>query len=111
MTSPVAVQDLHPSEAAFVAAMQDLGFGRFEFLRIRDGEFVLQPWPVVVRDVKFASAVHTGRAVDSHSGLCQQVVELFAYVRDVDDGEIRSLEVRHGLPFSMEVELSGGRRG
>jgi hypothetical protein len=32
-------------------------------------------------------------------------------VRDVDDGEIRELEVRHGLPFSMEIELAGRRRG
>jgi hypothetical protein len=31
------------------------------------------------------------------------VSELFEFVRAVDDGEIRSLEVRHGLPFSMEV--------
>ena len=42
-----------------------------------------------------------------------------SYVREVDAGEIRELEVRHGLPFSMEIELAGaksaipqgGRRG
>src|SRR5260370_37408066 len=26
------------------------------------------------------------------------------FVRGVDDGAIRCLEVRHGLPFSMEIE-------
>jgi hypothetical protein len=31
------------------------------------------------------------------------------YVRDTDAGEIRILEVRHGLPFSMEIELAGSR--
>ena len=55
MTPPVTIQDLLPSEAAFVAAMQQLGFGRFEYLQIRGGELVLDPWPVTVRDVKFAT--------------------------------------------------------
>jgi hypothetical protein len=35
------------------------------------------------------------------------VAEFFAYVRDVDAGEIRELEVRHGIPFAMEIELDG----
>ena len=43
------------------------------------------------------------------SELRQQIAEFFAYVREVDAGEIRTLEIRHGLPFSMEVELAGAR--
>jgi len=47
--------------------------------------------------------------------LKRQVAELFDYVRTIEAGEIRCLEVRHGLPFSMEVEhltgSSGGERG
>ena len=39
--------------------------------------------------------------------LKREVAELFEYTRDVEDGEIRVLVVRHGLPFTMEVELSG----
>jgi hypothetical protein len=31
-------------------------------------------------------------------------------VRSVDAGEIRTLEVKHGLPFSMEIEMVGERR-
>jgi hypothetical protein len=111
MTAPAITQDLLPSEAAFLAAMQRLGFGRFEYLQIRGGELVLDPWPSAVRDVKFGSPVNTGRATNSDSELRAQVAEFFAYVRDVDAGEIRELEVRHGLPFSMEIELAGGRRG
>ena len=33
MTPPVTIQDLLPSEVAFVAAMQQLGFGRFRISR------------------------------------------------------------------------------
>ena len=119
MTQPVTIQDLLPSEVAFVAAMQQLGFGRFEYLQIRHGELILNPGPVTVRDVKFGSPVNTGKPSAATSELRPQIAEFFAYVREVDAGEIRELEVRHGLPFSMEIELAGaksrtpegGRRG
>lgn len=101
--------DLLPSESAFVAAMQGLGFGRFEYLQIRDGELVLNPWPTAVRDIKFAAGQHMGNPTPSNSDLSPQLAEFFGYVRAVDAGEIRELEVRHGLPFSMEVELPGNQ--
>jgi hypothetical protein len=109
MTPPVLTQDLLPSEVAFVAAMQQLGFGLFEFLQIRDGELVLNPAPVTVRHIKFGTPATTGKTSGVTSALRQQIAEFFAYVREVDAGEIRTLEIRHGLPFSMEVELAGTR--
>ena len=111
MTPPVTTQDMLASETTFLAAMQQLGFGRFEYLQIRGGELVLDPWPTAVRDIKFATPPNTGKSSEPNSELRPQVAEFFAYVRDVAAGEIRELEVRHGLPFSMEVELNGGRRG
>ena len=111
MTPLLSTQDMLPSEATFLAAMQQLGFGRFEYLQIRGGELVLDPWPTVIRDVKFATPTNTGKPTEHNSELRPQVAEFFTYVRDVDAGEIRELEVRHGLPFSMEIELQGGRRG
>lgn len=116
MSLPGTIQDLLPSEAAFVAAMQELGFGLIEHLQIRGGELVLNPPPATVRHVKFGSPPTTGKTSGSTSELRQQLAEFFAYVREVDSGEIRSLEIRHGLPFAMEIELAGkrtegGRRG
>jgi hypothetical protein len=35
--------------------------------------------------------------------LKQQTAQLFEFVRSVDAGEIRVLEVRGGLPFAMEI--------
>jgi hypothetical protein len=109
---PASTHDLLDSERRFVQAMQDLGFGRFEFLQIRNGELVLDPWPTTVRDVKFGSQEPTPlRLRSAEFELKRQVVELFEYVRSVEAGEIRALEVRHGLPFSMEIETApGGRR-
>jgi len=102
---PTSTRDLSPAEWQFAQAMNDLWFGRFEFLRIERGGVVLDPWPTTVRGVKFGSvdaAAHKHTPDDFE--LKGQVAELFEYVRAVDAGEIRCLEVRHGLPFSMEIE-------
>ena len=105
MSRPMSTRDLLHSERRFVVAMYGLGFGRFEFLRIQTGELMLDPWPTTVRGVKFASEdPSTSRTPPDEFELKRQVTELFEYVRAVDAGEIRCLEVRHGLPFSMEVE-------
>ena len=84
--------------------MQQLGYGSFESLRIHKGELVLDPWPTTVRSVKFGNA--TTNQPDAESGkfeLKKQVAELFAHVRAIKNGEIRVLEIRGGLPFSMEI--------
>jgi hypothetical protein len=94
-----------PSERQFAAAMNDISFGRFEFLRIERGELVLDPWPTAVRSVKFGSAESAMHVtLPDEFELKRQVAEFFEYVRAVDAGEIRCLDLRHGLPFSMEVE-------
>jgi hypothetical protein len=116
MSRPMSTHDLLPSERRFVVAMAELGFGRFEFLRIECGELVLDPWPTTVRGVKFGSAEGaTHKRLPTEFDLKSQVAELFEFVRTVQAGEIRCLELRHGLPFSMEVEHRpngfGGDRG
>jgi hypothetical protein len=110
MTAPVTTQDLLLSEVAFTAAMQELAFGSFEHLSIRGGELILDPAPVAVRQVKFGTPATTGKTSGGTSELRQQLAEFFAYVRGVTAGEIRTLEIRHGLPFSMEVDLAGARK-
>jgi len=109
MTSSITVQNLRPSEVGFIAAMHHLSFGLFEHLQIRGGELVLTPPPVTVRYVKFGTVATAGKPIDDTLELRQQLAELFGYVREVDSGEIRSLEIRHGLPFAMELELAGER--
>ena len=115
MSRPVSTGDLRTSERAFVTAMQQLRFGRFESLRIDRGDLVLDPWPKMVRDVKFCSKANQPETTGAEFFLKEQVVELLEYVRGVESGEIRCLEVRHGLPFSMEIEhrpaACGGDRG
>jgi hypothetical protein len=82
--------------------MQRLRFGRYEYLQIRNGEVVLpDTW---VRLLRFgAEDAPVGTLADEFE-LKEQIIQLFEYVRAVATGEIRCLEVRHGLPISMEIE-------
>jgi hypothetical protein len=111
MSRPISTRDLLASERTFVDAMTGIGFGRFEYLRVDRGELVLDPWPAAVHDVKFGSQdPGAAKTVTNDFDLKPQVVELFAYVRSVNAGEIRTLEVKSGLPYSMEIETAGGHR-
>jgi hypothetical protein len=105
---PASTRDLLASESRFAAAMQQLGYGRFEFLRIECGELILDPWPSTVRNVKFCAADSARLKESPEFELKKQVAEFFEYVRAVDAGEIRTLEVQNGLPFSMEIEHRPG---
>lgn len=108
MRGPASTRDLLPSEYRFVIAMQQIGFGSFESVRIENGELVLDPWPTTIRGVKFGSEDRSAFLTPAAEfQLKRQVVEFLEYVRAVDAGEIRILEIRHGVPFLMEVELAG----
>jgi hypothetical protein len=107
---PFTTRELLASERRLLTVMRALGFGRLEYLQIHRGEPILDPGPTIVRDIKFgAQDGARPRTTSEDFELKQQVAEFFEYTRSVDVGEIRTLEVRHGLPFAMEVELPGGR--
>lgn len=100
-----STRDLLPSERRFLMAMRQLGYGRFESLRIQRGELVLDPWPTFVRSLKFGNATSNCPFVRcSEFDLKRQAAEFFTYVRKTDVGLIRVLELRGGMPFSMEIE-------
>jgi hypothetical protein len=104
-TRPTQLADLRTPERRLLRAIQELAYGRIEFLKIEHGEPVLDPWPLTVRDVKFGSAdpsseIETGLNFQ----LKKQVAELFEYIRSVESSVIRVLEIKNGLPFSMKIE-------
>ena len=85
--------------------MQRIGFGTIEQLVIRQGEPVLDPPPKVVRDVKFGAENGPRPESDLNDFVIKaQVRDLFAQFDVMGNGTIRCLEVKHGLPFRMQVE-------
>jgi hypothetical protein len=101
---PVSTRELTAPERHFVDFIQQLGFGRLEHVRIERGELILDPWPATSREVKFCARSSRRDSDAEDFALKQQVIELFEYVRSNEIGEIRKLEIKNGLPFSMEVE-------
>ena len=103
---PSRSEDLLPSERQFATAMAQLDFGRFESIRVRNGELILEPWPVAVRHLKFGAEKTNPKERTGEFELQKTVVEFLEFIRMIPDGEIRVLEIRHGLPFSVEIAQS-----
>ena len=84
--------------------LRRLGFGRLESIRIQRGAVILDPCPTVIQILKFGSTDHPEQVEPAAFELKMPLAQLFEFIRGVEDGEIRCLEVRHGLPFSIEIE-------
>jgi len=95
------------SRKHLVETMQMLGFGRIEGLVIRKGEPSFDPHPRVVREIRFGAENGPRRELSLENFvLKKEVLDLLKNLRGLDDGTAVSIEVKHGLPFKMEVEHS-----
>jgi len=105
MTETVTKANLSPQRKHLLEMMQGLNFGLIEALVVRDGEPILDPPPLVVHDVKFCA--ENGSRSESNIDdfvLKAEVRNLFTHFDALGNGTIRCLEVKHGLPFRMQVE-------
>jgi hypothetical protein len=100
---PTTTCDLLPWEREFLDEMRRLGHGRYESLKIHNGELIA-PWPIAIRDVKFG-AQYPGcdKELSSEFRLSQQLVQFFEHIRNMDAGEIRVLVIKSGQPFAMQI--------
>ena len=105
MTGAVTKASLTPQRKRLVKLMQGLNFGRIEGLVVCGGEPVFDPPPRIVREVKFGGENGPRpEAAKEDFALKAQVCNLFAEMEAMGDGIVRSLEIKHGLPFKMAVE-------
>lgn len=111
---------LSDSHRRLVELMQRLNFGRIEDLIIRGGEPVFDPAPKVIQKVKIGGENGPRPEVSCEDFLLKkQTIELLETITDLREGMVLAIDVKHGLPFSMEIELAGaksaiaqgGRRG
>jgi hypothetical protein len=95
---------LSPARVRLIEMMQQANFGRIEGLTFNDCEPVLSPRPVLIREHKFGgeNGPRTELGIADFL-LKQQVVELFAFFDQLQNGVIDVLEIKHGLPFRMIV--------
>ena len=105
MNQPITKSSLTPALARLIELLQSLNFGRVEALTIRNGQPVFDPPPRVVQKLKMG-ADNAPRNEISYADfrLKDGVIELLDVISRLGNGEIRSIEVRCGLPVSVEVE-------
>ncbi len=100
---PVCTQDLLPSERELLKAANFLRFGRIEQIPVRGGKLFLEENAKFIKVLKLGTASSQCEPPEDFT-LRASVVQLFAQLRNVNPGMVRVLEVRHGLPFSVELE-------
>ena len=101
---------LTPESAHLVELMQAINYGRIEDLVIRDGQPVFEPAPHIIQKVKIGAdngpRPEAGYIDFRLKGGVIELLELFARLKD---GEIRTIEIRCGLPVSAELEWFSGQ--
>ncbi len=96
---------LTASRRRLLEVMQQLNHGLIEGLVVQNGEPLFDPPLNVVRDVKFCAENGPRRESNINDfALKSQVRDLFAHFDALGNGTILCLEVKHGLPFRMQVE-------
>lgn len=97
--------NLSARQKKLLVLMQEVNFGWIKNFTIQSGEPVLHEDSHVIRKVKMGG--NNRPRSESHSAdfaLKQKQVELFEELSEVGKGVIKRLEVRHGLPYSMEIQ-------
>jgi hypothetical protein len=104
LNSHLSKQELSPCRQQLLESMQHINFGRLEGLTVIDGEPVFDPAPRKQFDIKFGGDNGARSELGSADFLLkQQVVELFNFFDEFQNGVIDVLEIKHGLPFRMIV--------
>jgi hypothetical protein len=96
---------LSPARQRLVRLMQQVNFGRIENLLFMRGEPVFKPAPRTIQAIKLGGD-HGPRqeAALREFRLAAEVIEMLGRLNQLGDGRIERLDVRHGLPFFMEIE-------
>ena len=98
---------LSDSRRRLVELMQRLNFGRIQNLVVRDGEPVFDPAPKVIQKVKIGGENGPRPELSCEDFLLKkQTVELLEAISDLGDGTVLIIDVKHGLPFAVEIELA-----
>jgi hypothetical protein len=92
--------------------MQTLNFGRIECLQVRNGEPVFDPAPRAVHKMKLGAENSPRPEAELNDfWLKHQTVELFGAIERLGNGQVLSIDVKHGLPFAVEIEHSSQNFG
>jgi hypothetical protein len=105
VNQPVSKSSLTKAQSGFVELCQQHPFSRIECLLVRGGEPVLTPPPRVIQKLRMGGD-NSPRPESTLPDfwLKKQMIELLEIIAEVGEGVIKSVEIAHGLPLSVEIE-------
>jgi hypothetical protein len=100
-------KSLSPGRRRLLELMQKVNFGRVEHLCIRSGEPQWEPPPKVTEHIKIGGTNGPRGELDhADFELKAQLVEFFSHLDRLRDLNIEAVEVRHGLPAHVVIEVA-----
>ena len=113
--NPAVKSSISESQRHLIELMQRLNFGRIENLVVRGSEPVFEPAPKVIQKVKIGGENGPRPELSREDfQLKKQTLELLEAISDLGEGRVLIIDVKHGLPFAVEIELGASieaRRG
>jgi hypothetical protein len=100
---------LTPARQRLLELMQSIDHGKIKGLSIIDGQPVLAPPPRIVQKIKFTAADTFQTAVSEDFTLKKETTEFFKRLDRLGTGVVKCIEVKNGVPFSMDIEGKGLR--
>jgi hypothetical protein len=104
---PTSKSSLTEAQCRLVELLSSLNFGRVEGLSVRDGQPAFDPAPRIIQKLKMGG--ENGPRPESSLPdywLRAQTIEMLETIAAIGDGQILAIEVKNGLPFSLEIEHS-----
>ena len=112
MNQPITKSSLSEAQRHLVELLQRLNFGRIEGMHVSGGEPIFKPAPRIIQKLKMGgeNSPRPETALEDF-WLKRPTVEMLQAIADLRDGDVVSIEVKHGLPFAVEIERRAEQAG
>ena len=104
LADPQHTTDLTPAERQLLRTAQQIWFGRIEQITLQDGQPVRLELARTIHSVKLDTST-TIPEISEEFSLRNEARRLIATVRATRSGHITRLEIRHGIPILVEIEM------
>ena len=96
---------LSPKQRSFLKIMQEVNFGRFEGIIVRNGELLFTPSTKILRKIKIGGNNNPrAEVVIKDFILKKEVKEALEHIMCIKNGKIRRIDFQNGLPVLLEIE-------
>jgi len=103
---PHRFAELSVAGRVLVATMRSVQYGRFEALRICNGDPTFDPRPRLVKVARIGSTKEQEMSEASDWTLKAPIRDLFREFAQLQNGTIDRLEFRRGIPCLVEMEVA-----